>query len=80
METHVPIVCCWLEHSYEDISQKESLIGYFTDIFSSVYTFNLSTIFEYNRLIKGMNQPIKYTLIYNSHNYSLLKERDLIHR
>ena len=76
----MPIANCWLEHNYNEVERKTCLIGYFVDIFSNIYTFNLTTYFEYRAKIPGRAQPIKYKVLHINSNYDLLNnDYHLIH-
>ena len=78
LKTHIPIVRCWLEHEYNDISRKDYLIGYFLEIFSNLYSFNLSTYFELNQKVPYL-QDVKCKTFHNNINLQLLDDHSLIH-
>lgn len=78
IRTDHPIANCHLEHTYSEIHRKDQLIAYLIDIFGHLYTFNLTTYFEYNRRIP-MPQPVRYNLLHQPTPFDLLTDARKIH-
>ena len=74
MRTTNPIANCCLEYQYDEINRKDCLQGIFIDIFSNIYTFNLTTYFEYNKKLPGRLQPIKYISLFNNNSFELVNQ------
>ena len=75
MLTHNTIANCCFEYQYDEIQRKECLQGIFIDIFSNIYTFNLTEYFEYNnKKIPGKLQPIRYLPVYYNLNFDLVSQ------
>lgn len=78
IKTDYPIANCHLEHTYHELSSRDHLIAYLIDIFGHLYTFNLTTYFDYHRKI-SMPQPVKYTLLHQPTPYSLITDSSKLH-
>lgn len=55
----------------------DHLIAYFQDIFSSIYTVNLTIYFNYNKEIKGILQPVMVSTIHRNSNFQLIKQPEI---
>ena len=78
MKTDYPIANCHLEHNYHEMSRKDHLIAYLIDIFGHLYTFNLSSYFEYHQKLP-MPQPVRYTLLHQPTPYALITDPSKLH-